>query len=94
MSRALTPDMVRVAGGPPPAGALRTPLATGRRNMPTILVATRDGVATCDRDGRALDGEHPGRSVTGLGRMRDDVWAIVDAAEIAPVWPSKPSTTW
>jgi len=50
--------------------------------MPTIFVATRDGVATFDHDGGALDVEHAGRSVTALGRMRDDVWAIVDAAEL------------
>src|SRR5687767_12818119 len=50
--------------------------------MPTIFVATSDGVATFDHDGRALDVAHAGRSVTALGRMGDDVWAIVEAAEL------------
>ncbi|MGH2629975.1 MAG: WD40/YVTN/BNR-like repeat-containing protein [Actinomycetota bacterium] len=47
----------------------------------TIFVATKDGLATFDH-GRALDVAHAGRSVTALGRMRDDVWAIVDGAEL------------
>lgn len=50
--------------------------------MTTIFVATDDGVATFDHEGRALDVAHAGRSVTALGRMGDDVWAIVDAAEL------------
>ena len=50
--------------------------------MTTIFVATDDGVATFDHEGRALDVAHAGRSVTALGRMGDGVWAIVDAAEL------------
>ena len=50
--------------------------------MPTMFVATKDGLATFDDRGRQLDGAHAGRSVTALGRMRDDVWAILDAAEL------------
>ncbi len=48
--------------------------------MPRILVATEDGVAVSDHDGRALGHEQAGRSVTALGRMREDVWAIVGGA--------------
>jgi hypothetical protein len=47
--------------------------------MPTIFVATTDGLRTFDHDGAALDVAHAGLSVTALGRMRDDVWAIVDS---------------
>src|SRR5512134_48389 len=56
--------------------------------MPTILVATKDGLASFDDHGRRLDVAHAGRSVTALGRMRDDVWAILDAAEL---WHAPPS---
>jgi hypothetical protein len=56
--------------------------------MPTIFVATSDGVAAFDHDGGALDDAHAGRSVTALGRMGDDVWAIVEAAEL---WHSTPA---
>jgi hypothetical protein len=48
--------------------------------MPRILVATEDGVAVFDHDGRQLGQELAGRSVTALGRMREDVWAIVGGA--------------
>jgi hypothetical protein len=48
--------------------------------MPTILVATEDGVAVFDHDGRELGHEQAGRSVTALGRMREDAWAIVGGA--------------
>ncbi len=50
--------------------------------MPTIFVATEDGLSRFDGDGRVLDVAHTGRSVTALGRMGADVWAIVDAAEL------------
>jgi hypothetical protein len=50
--------------------------------MPTILVATRDGMHTFDDEGRPQAVDHAGRSVTALGRARDEFWAIVDASEL------------
>src|SRR5215211_481182 len=50
--------------------------------MPTILVATRDGMHTFDDEGRPHAVDHAGRSVTALGRARDGFWAIVDASEL------------
>jgi len=50
--------------------------------MSTIFVATEDGVAMFDHDGRALDVAHEARPVTALGRMRDEVWGVLDAAEL------------
>jgi hypothetical protein len=50
--------------------------------MPRILVATADGMHSFDHDGRPGGVDHDGRSVTALGRARDDFWAIVDASEL------------
>lgn len=50
--------------------------------MPTILVATRDGMHTFDDEGRPGGIDHIGRSVTALGRARDELWAIVEASEL------------
>ncbi|MDH4112497.1 MAG: hypothetical protein OEV60_07400 [Actinomycetota bacterium] len=50
--------------------------------MPTIVVATKDGVSTFDHDGHLRAVAHEGRSVSALGRMRDDVWAIAEEAEL------------
>jgi hypothetical protein len=50
--------------------------------MPTILVATRDGMHTFDDEGEPREVDHAGRSVTALGRARDEFWAIVDASEL------------
>jgi hypothetical protein len=50
--------------------------------MPTILVATRDGMHRFDDEGRPQAVDHAGRSVTALGRARDEFWAIVDASEL------------
>lgn len=50
--------------------------------MPTILVATRDGLRALDEIGQPGAVEHPGRSVTALGRAGDAYWAIVDASEL------------
>ena len=50
--------------------------------MPTILVATRDGLHTFDDEGRSRQVAQAGRSVTALGRARDELWAIVDASEL------------
>jgi hypothetical protein len=58
--------------------------------MATILVATRDGVATFDHEGGRRDVALAGRPVTALGRMGADVWAIVDASEL---WHA-PQTGW
>jgi hypothetical protein len=49
--------------------------------MPRILVATRDGMHTFD-DGQPREVDRIGRSVTALGRARDEFWAIVDASEL------------
>lgn len=50
--------------------------------MPTILVATRDGLHAFDDGGDPRAVEHAGRSVTALGRAGEAVWAIVDASEL------------
>ena len=50
--------------------------------MPTILVATRDGLRSFDGGGQAGEVSHAGRSVTALGMARDGVWAIVEGSEI------------
>ncbi|MGH2528882.1 MAG: WD40/YVTN/BNR-like repeat-containing protein [Actinomycetota bacterium] len=50
--------------------------------MPTILVATRDGVHTLDDNGQPRSVDHAGRSVTVLGRAGEEFWAIVDASEL------------
>lgn len=50
--------------------------------MPTVLVATSDGLFRFADDGSTGDAEQPGRAVTALGRADDDVLAIVDAAEL------------
>jgi hypothetical protein len=51
-------------------------------NMPTILVATRNGIQTFDDDGQPRGEDHVGRSVTALGRAGTELWAIVDASEL------------
>lgn len=50
--------------------------------MPTILVATRDGLHTFDDDGQPAGVAQAGRSVTALGRAREEFWVIVDASEL------------
>jgi hypothetical protein len=50
--------------------------------MSWILVAASDGLHAFDDAGTRRPVEHEGRSVTALGRARDDVWAVLDAAEI------------
>jgi hypothetical protein len=50
--------------------------------VPTILVATRDGLHTFDDGGRAGEVQHAGRSVTSLGRARSQFWAVVDGSEV------------
>ncbi|MCI0633803.1 MAG: hypothetical protein L0206_07815 [Actinobacteria bacterium] len=50
--------------------------------MPTILVATRDGLHSFDEAGRQRGVVHAGRSVTALGRARDAFWAIVGGSEL------------
>ena len=50
--------------------------------MPTILVATRNGLHTFDDGGEPRAAEHSGRSVTALGRAGDAFWAIVDGSEL------------
>jgi hypothetical protein len=50
--------------------------------MRTILVATRDGLHTFDDGGRAGEVHHVGRSVTALGRARDEFWAVLDGNEV------------
>jgi hypothetical protein len=50
--------------------------------MPTILVATRDGMYSFDDGGQPRETAHAGRSVTALGRAREEFWAIVDASEL------------
>ena len=50
--------------------------------MPTILVATRDGLHTFADVREPRAGDHAGRSVAALGRARDEFWAIVEASEL------------
>jgi hypothetical protein len=50
--------------------------------MPTILVATKDGLHAFDEGGRPGAVHHPGRSVTALGRARSEFWAILDGSEV------------
>jgi len=50
--------------------------------MPTILVATRDGMHTFDGQGQPRLADHVGRSVTALGRAREEFWAIVDNSQL------------
>jgi hypothetical protein len=50
--------------------------------VPTIFIATDNGLPTFDHDDRTLDMAHEGRSVTALGRMDAGVWAILDEAEL------------
>jgi hypothetical protein len=50
--------------------------------MPTILVATRDGLRSFDDGGRPGEVEHAGRSVTSLARAGDDHWAVLDGSEV------------
>jgi len=50
--------------------------------MPTILVATRDGMHTFDGEGQPRGVAQAGRSVTALGRAREEFWAIVDTSEL------------
>jgi hypothetical protein len=50
--------------------------------MPTMLVATSRGLLTYDEGGKPGSVGHDGRAVTAVCRDRDDVWSILDAAEI------------
>ena len=50
--------------------------------MPTILVATRDGLHAFAGDGSPGAVEHAGRDVTSLGRSRSTYWAILDRSEL------------
>jgi hypothetical protein len=50
--------------------------------MPTILVATKDGLFTFDDGGRPGEVHHAGRSVTALGRARSEFWAVLDSSEV------------
>jgi hypothetical protein len=50
--------------------------------MPTILVATRDGMHTFDDEAQSREVDHVGRSVTALGRASDEFWAIVEGSEL------------
>jgi hypothetical protein len=50
--------------------------------MPTVLVATRDGMRTFDGDGHPRGEDHVGRSVTALGRAGTGLWGIVDESEL------------
>ncbi len=50
--------------------------------MPTILVATRNGLHTFEDDGQPRREDHVGRSVTALGRAGTEFWGIVDASEL------------
>ena len=50
--------------------------------MPTILVATRDGLHTFDEGGEPAGVAQAGRSVTALGRAGEAFWAIAGASEL------------
>ena len=50
--------------------------------MPTIQVATRDGLWSFDGAGQQRGVAHAGRSVTALGRARDEFWGILDGSEL------------
>jgi hypothetical protein len=50
--------------------------------MSSIVVATSAGLRTFDHDGRELDTELAGRSVTWVAPARAERWAIVGGAEI------------
>jgi hypothetical protein len=50
--------------------------------MARILVATREGLLTIDRDGRRLATDLPERPVTAIVRDGPQLWAILDASEI------------
>ena len=50
--------------------------------MPTIVVATRDGVHTLDERGRERSRDLAGRSITAVVRDGPQLWAIVDRAEV------------
>ena len=50
--------------------------------MPTIQVATRNGMHTFDGEGQLREVDHVGRSVTALGRAGEEFWAILDASEL------------
>ena len=49
--------------------------------MPTINVATGDGVHAFDADG-SPDVSLQGRAITGLARAGDEIWAIVERREL------------
>jgi len=50
--------------------------------VPTIVLATSDGILTFDGDGAPGEVELPGEAVTWVTRGGDDVWAVVDGHAI------------
>lgn len=50
--------------------------------MPTILVATRDGLHPFDDQGRPGPVQHAGRSVTAVAPSGSERWAILDGSEV------------
>jgi hypothetical protein len=50
--------------------------------MPTLLVATQDGLRSFDDEGGSGRVDHAGRSVTAVARDGSELWAIVDGSEV------------
>ena len=50
--------------------------------MPTVLVATTEGLLTFDERGAPGPEHQRGRAVTTLARQGDGLWAIVEETEI------------
>ena len=50
--------------------------------MPSVLVATKEGLHRFDEGGRGEPVGLAGRDVTALGPSRDEVWAVVDRSEL------------
>ena len=50
--------------------------------MATVLAATDDGLHSVDVDGLPGPSHHNGRPVTGLGRARSDLWALIGESEV------------
>lgn len=50
--------------------------------MPSLLVATPEGLHAFDDHGRRGEIAHPHRSVTSLARAGSEMWAILDGSEI------------
>lgn len=59
--------------------------------MRSVLVATQDGIHHLDPTGGAGTVAIPGRDVTSLGPSGDEVWAVVDRAEL---WHAADGATW